>query len=156
MKYKVHIDGFDLLPYLTGEVEKSRRCGIIYFSIICDGRGIRAETWKVVFQEQRCQGTLQIWFEPFTLLRAPKSFILRTDPYERADITSNTYWDWVIDRIYLVVYGRRSRRSSWKPSRSSRCDRNRRRSPSTMRSKSLTSPSPRGAAERGGTRYLVR
>ena len=67
--------------------------------------GIRAENWKVVFQEQRCQGTLQIWFEPFTQLRAPKLFNLRTDPYERADITSNTYWDWVIDRIYLVLYG---------------------------------------------------
>ena len=55
--------------------------------------------------EQRCRGTLQVWFEPFTPLRAPKLFNLRTDPYERADITSNTYWDWLIDRIYLVLYG---------------------------------------------------
>ena len=63
---------------------------MIYFSDDCDVLGIRAENWKVVFQEQRCQGTLQIWFEPFTKLRAPKLFNLRTDPFERADITSNT------------------------------------------------------------------
>jgi arylsulfatase A-like enzyme len=105
MTYKVHIDGFNLVPYLTGEVDKSPRRGMIYFSDDCDVLGIRAENWKVVFQEQRCEGTLQIWFEPFTKLRAPKLFNLRTDPYERADITSNTYWDWVIDRIYLVLYG---------------------------------------------------
>ncbi len=105
MTYKVHIDGYNLLPYLTGEVDKSPRRGMIYFSDDCDVLGIRAENWKVVFQEQRCQGTLQIWFEPFTPLRAPKLFNLRTDPFERADITSNTYWDWVIDRIYLVLYG---------------------------------------------------
>ena len=105
MKYKVHIDGYNLVPYLTGEVDKSPRRGMIYFSDDCDVLGIRAENWKVVFQEQRCQGTLQIWFEPFTPLRAPKLFNLRTDPFERADITSNTYWDWVIDRIFLVLYG---------------------------------------------------
>ena len=105
MTYKVHIDGYNLLPYLTGEVDKSPRRGMIYFSDDGDVLGIRAENWKVVFMEQRCPGTLQIWFEPFTPLRAPKLFNLRTDPFERADITSNTYWDWVIDRIYLVLYG---------------------------------------------------
>ena len=80
MTYKVHIDGYNLLPYLTGEVDKSPRRGMIYFSDDCDVLGIRAENWKVVFMEQRCQGTLQIWFEPFTPLRAPKLFNLRTDP----------------------------------------------------------------------------
>ena len=103
MKYKVHIDGYNLLPYLTGEVDKSPRRGMIYFSDDGDVLGIRAENWKVVFMEQRCRGTLQVWFDPFTPLRAPKLFNLRTDPYERADITSNTYWDWMIDRIYLVL-----------------------------------------------------
>jgi arylsulfatase len=53
--------------------------------------------------EQRVPGTLQVWFEPFVALRAPKLFNLRTDPYERADTTSNTYWDWYIDRIFLAV-----------------------------------------------------
>jgi arylsulfatase len=58
-----------------------------------------------VFLEQRCQGTLQIWFEPFTELRAPKIFNLRTDPFERADVTSNTYWDWVLENIFIALYG---------------------------------------------------
>jgi arylsulfatase len=49
------------------------------------------------------QGTLQVWFEPFVPLRIPKLFNLRTDPFEKADTTSNTYWDWFIDRVYLIV-----------------------------------------------------
>ena len=53
--------------------------------------------------EQRASGTLQIWQEPYIELRFPKLFNLRTDPYERADITSNTYWDWVLDRVFLFV-----------------------------------------------------
>jgi arylsulfatase A-like enzyme len=105
MTYKVHIDGYNLLPYLTGEVDKSPRRGMIYFSDDGDVLGIRAENWKIVFMEQRCPGTLQVWFEPFTPLRAPKLFNLRTDPFEHADVTSNTYWDWLIDRLYLMFYG---------------------------------------------------
>ena len=87
----MHIDGYNLLPYLTGEVDKSPRRGLIYFSDDGDVLGIRFDNWKIVFMEQRCQGTLQIWAEPFTALRVPKLFNLRTDPFERADITSNTY-----------------------------------------------------------------
>src|SRR3712207_8564436 len=55
----------NLLPYLTGEVEESPRKGFIYFSDDCDVLGIRYHNWKIVFQEQRCQGTLQVWAEPF-------------------------------------------------------------------------------------------
>jgi hypothetical protein len=55
--------------------------------------------------EQRCKGTLQIWFEPFTPLRAPKLFNLRTDPYEHADVTSNTYWDWFMGKDFIAFYG---------------------------------------------------
>jgi hypothetical protein len=62
--------------------------GCSYFSDDGDVLGIGYENWKLVFMEQRFPGTLQIWFEPFTVLRAPKMFNLRTDPYERADITS--------------------------------------------------------------------
>ena len=102
--FKVHIDGYNLLPYLTGEVETSPRRGLIYFSDDCDVLGLRYDNWKVVFQEQRCQGTLQVWAEPFTPLRVPKLFNLRTDPFERADITSNTYYDWMIRRAFLVFY----------------------------------------------------
>ncbi|ODR25367.1 arylsulfatase [Mycolicibacterium porcinum] len=102
--FKVHLDAFNLLPYLTGEVEESPRKGFIYFSDDCDVLGLRFHNWKVVFQEQRCQGTLQIWAEPFTPLRAPKIFNLRTDPYERGDITSNTYYDWWLDHDYIAFY----------------------------------------------------
>ncbi|MCB5275341.1 Arylsulfatase [Arthrobacter sp. SO5] len=100
--YKVHIDGYDLLPYLTGEVTESPRKGLVYFSDDGDVLAMRYDHWKVVFMEQRVQGTLQVWFEPFVQLRIPKVFNLRTDPFERADITSNTYFDWLFTNAYLV------------------------------------------------------
>ena len=103
MTYKVHIDGFNLLPYLTGEVDRSPRQGFIYFSDDGDVLGIRFDNWKVVFMEQRLQGTMQLWAEPFVTLRLPKLFNLRTDPFERADVTSNTYWDWLMDSGILVL-----------------------------------------------------
>jgi arylsulfatase len=101
--YKVHIDGFNLLPYLTGEVDKSPRVGMVYFSDDCDVLALRFDNWKVVFMEQRAQGTLQLWAEPFVPLRVPKLFNLRTDPFERADVTSNTYYDWFIDNDYIAL-----------------------------------------------------
>ncbi|MET1011005.1 MAG: arylsulfatase [Actinomycetota bacterium] len=103
--FTVHIDGYNLLPYLTGEVDKSPRQGFVYFSDDGDVLALRFDNWKVVFMEQRVQGTMQLWAEPFVVLRLPKLFNLRTDPYERADITSNTYWDWVVDNAYLVLAG---------------------------------------------------
>ena len=65
---------------------------------------MRWDNWKWVFLEQRATGTLQIWMEPYTELRVPKLFNLRTDPYERADITSNTYYDWFLHHAYFVFY----------------------------------------------------
>jgi arylsulfatase len=103
-EYKVHIDGFNLLPYLMGEVEHSPRRGFFYFNDDAQLVAMRFENWKIVFAEQRCPGTLRIWAEPFTPLRVPKLFNLRTDPYEYADITSNTYYDWMIRRAYLIFY----------------------------------------------------
>jgi arylsulfatase len=101
--YKVHIDGYDLLPYLTGEVDESPRKVFFYFSDDGDLLAIRFDNWKLVFMEQRMPGTLQIWSEPFVTLRIPKLFNLRLDPFERADITSNTYWDWMLDNAFLVL-----------------------------------------------------
>jgi arylsulfatase len=101
--FKVHIDGYNLLPYLIGETDKSPRPGLIYFSDDGDVLAIRFDNWKVVFMEQRVQGTLQIWAEPFIPLRVPKLFNLRTDPFERADITSNTYYDWILDNDYIIL-----------------------------------------------------
>jgi arylsulfatase len=64
---------------------------------------LRFDNWKILFLEQRAEGTLRVWAEPFTELRVPKIFNLKTDPFERADITSNTYYDWMISRAYLLV-----------------------------------------------------
>jgi arylsulfatase len=101
--FRVHIDGYNLLPYLTGEAEKSPRQGMIYFSDDGDVLALRYDNWKAVFMEQRTQGTLQIWAEPFVPLRVPKLFNLRTDPFERADFTSNTYYDWLLNNVFLLL-----------------------------------------------------
>ncbi|HCB06861.1 MAG TPA: arylsulfatase, partial [Nocardioides bacterium] len=101
--YRVHLDGHNQLDYLTGAAEQSPRQHFFYVSDDGDLTAMRYDNWKFVFLEQRATGTLQIWQEPFTELRFPKLFNLRTDPYERADITSNTYYDWVLDHIFLFV-----------------------------------------------------
>jgi arylsulfatase A-like enzyme len=101
--FKVHIDGYNLLPYLTGQAKKSPRQGFIYFDDDGDLVALRYDNWKVVFMEQRARGTLALWAEPFVTLRIPKLYNLRTDPFERADTTSNTYYDWFLDHDYLVL-----------------------------------------------------
>jgi arylsulfatase A-like enzyme len=101
--FKVHIDGYNLLPYLTGQAKKSPRPGFIYFDDDGDLVALRFDNWKIVFMEQRARGTLGLWAEPFVPLRVPKLFNLRTDPFERADTTSNTYYDWLIDHIPQVL-----------------------------------------------------
>ena len=58
-----------------------------------------------MFKEQRVPGTLKLWGEPFVSLRMPKLFNLRTDPFERADSDSNTYWDWFISKGYMIMAG---------------------------------------------------
>lgn len=99
---KVHLDGFNLLPYLTGKEERSPRQGFIYFDDDGNLVAVRFDNWKAVFMEQRKPGTLGLWAEPLTPLRIPKLFNLRMDPYERADITSNTYYDWYLDNAYII------------------------------------------------------
>jgi arylsulfatase len=101
--FKVHLDGYDLLPYLTGETAGSPRNQFFYFSDDGDLVAFRYDNWKIVFMQQRTPGTLAIWGEPFVATRIPYLYNLRTDPYERAEITSNTYWDWYIDRVFLLV-----------------------------------------------------
>ena len=102
-KYTVHLDGYDMVPLLTGRTDAGPRHEIFYFSDDGDLTALRYDDWKLVFMEQRAQGTLRVWAEPFTPLRLPLMFNLRRDPYERAQITSNTYYDWMIDRAYLLV-----------------------------------------------------
>jgi len=101
--FKVHIDGYNLLPYLTGKEEHSPRKGFIYFSDDGDIVALRFDNWKIVFMEQRLQGTLGLWAEPFVPLRLPKLYNLRTDPFERADVTSNTYYDWLLNNDFIVL-----------------------------------------------------
>jgi len=101
--YRVHLDGYNFLPFLTGQTDEGPRDEIFYFTDDGDLSALRYRDWKIVFLEQRVTGTMAIWAEPFTALRVPKIFNLRRDPYERADRTSNTYWDWLLDRAYMLV-----------------------------------------------------
>ena len=101
--YKNHIDGYNLLPYLTGETKESPRNFFFYFSDDGDVLGIRFDNWKFVFMEQRLRGTMAVWAEPFIRLRVPKVFNLRTDPYEYADITSNTFYDYFLYHGYFIL-----------------------------------------------------
>jgi arylsulfatase len=103
--FKVHLDGYNQLPYLTGQQPKSARKDFFYFNDDGDLVALRYENWKCVFEEQRATGTLRIWAEPFVKLRVPKVFDLRSDPYERADITSNTYYDWFMADGMGVMLG---------------------------------------------------
>jgi arylsulfatase len=101
--YKVHLDGYNILPLLTGQAEEGPRKEIFYFSDDGDLTALRYGDWKLIFMEQKAEGTFRVWMEPFVELRVPLIENLRRDPYERAEITSNTYFDWVLDRAYMLV-----------------------------------------------------
>lgn len=103
-KYKVHLDGYNIMAHLKDpENTPSTRNEIFYFSDDGDLTALRYKDWKAIFMEQRVEGTLQAWAEPFIPLRVPLIFNLRRDPYERAQKTSNTYYDWLIDRAFVLV-----------------------------------------------------
>lgn len=102
-EYKVHLDGHNQLDYITGQADESARRHFFYVSDEGDLTAMRFDNWKVVFLEQRTEGTLAVWIDPWVELRALKLFNLKTDPFERADRTSNTYYDWVLDRVFLFV-----------------------------------------------------
>ena len=102
-KFKVHLDGYNFLPYLTGETDTSPREEFFYFSDDGDLTALRYDNWKVVFAQQRAEGSMLVWGEPYVKTRIPWLFNLRTDPYEKATITSNTYWDWYLDHVFLLV-----------------------------------------------------
>jgi arylsulfatase len=103
MTYKVHLDGHNLVPYLTGQVAKSPREWFLYCNDDQQLVALRYDNWKIVFAEQREPGTVKVWSEPFVTLRVPKLYNLRTDPFERADITSITYYDWFLNHVFLLV-----------------------------------------------------
>ena len=101
--YKVYLDGYDFLPYLTGQAKQGPRKEIFYFSDDGDLTALRYQDWKLIFMEQRAEATFQAWREPFVPLRIPLLVNLRRDPYERGMVTSNTYDDWFLDRAYMLV-----------------------------------------------------
>ena len=102
--YKIHLDGYNLIDHLKDpENVESPRKEIFYFSDDGDLTALRYEAWKMVFMEQKTVGTFRVWMDPFVTLRIPLIMNLRRDPYERAPITSNTYYDWMLDRAYLLV-----------------------------------------------------
>ncbi len=101
--YKVHLDGYNFMPFFKGETEPPIRHEIFYFSDDGDLTALRYDDWKLIFMEQKTEGGFRVWMEPFVPLRVPLILNLRRDPYEKAPITSNTYYDWMLDRAYLLV-----------------------------------------------------
>ncbi|WP_416383906.1 arylsulfatase [Ruegeria faecimaris] len=102
-EYKVHLDGYNFLPVLTGETKDGPRHEIFYFADTGELTALRYDDWKLIFLEQKAVSTLRAWIEPWTPLRVPLITNLRRDPFEQAHLTSNTYYDWMIDRIYFLV-----------------------------------------------------
>jgi len=103
MTYKVHLDGYNFLPYFNGAAAKGPRESFFYFSDEGDLMALRYDNWKLTFAVQPAEGTMRVWQQEFEHPRIPYIDNLRTDPYERAPITSNTYYDWVLDHAFLLV-----------------------------------------------------
>jgi arylsulfatase A-like enzyme len=99
--FKVHLDGHNMVPYLTGEVKESPRKALFYFSDDGDVMAVRNGDYKFVLAEQRSTSTA-VWQEPLVKLRVPTIFNLRLDPFERADFNSNQYWQWFINHIFMM------------------------------------------------------
>ncbi len=100
--FKVHLDGYNFLPYFRGETDVGPRREFFYFSDDGNLVGLRYNNWKVVFAEQRSHG-FDVWQDPFVQLRLPKLFNLRMDPFERADHEAMNYGQWRIERVYALV-----------------------------------------------------
>ncbi|MBF5043117.1 arylsulfatase [Aggregicoccus sp. 17bor-14] len=100
--FRVHIDGFNLLPHLTGEEDNPRK-GFLYWSDDGDLFALRVQQWKVTFMEQRSHG-LSVWRDPTVSLRAPKVYNLRSDPFERGDEDASMFYDkWMVDHAFVLV-----------------------------------------------------
>jgi arylsulfatase len=101
--FKVHIDGYNLLPFIKGEVKENPRKGFLYWSDDGDLMALRVKHWKVQFMEQRAKG-LSVWREPMVSLRAPLLLNLRSDPFERGPEDASVFYDkWMADRAFLLV-----------------------------------------------------
>jgi arylsulfatase A-like enzyme len=103
--FRNHLDGYNQLDYLTGKSPKSARSEFYYFDDDGDLVAMRYGDWKLVFVEQRAPGGWAVWQDPLTTLRVPKMFNLRMDPYERADVVSDQYPDWLVKNDYIITGG---------------------------------------------------
>ncbi|MFT4119705.1 arylsulfatase [Bradyrhizobium sp.] len=101
--FKVHLDGYNQLPFFTGQQPKSARNEFAYFNDDGVLVSYRLGDWKAVFVEMKHPGGFQVWMEPFTSLRVPKLFHLRMDPFERADIVSDQYFDWLARNDFIIA-----------------------------------------------------
>ncbi len=99
--FKVHIDGYNMVPYLTGQVKESPRNAFFYMSDDGEVMAVRHGDWKFVLGEQRAQ-RLKVWMEPLDKLRLPLIFNVRRDPFERAQHNSNTYFDWMVSHAFML------------------------------------------------------
>jgi arylsulfatase len=102
MTYKVHLDGYNLRPYLSGKTKTFDRKGYMYFADDGSVFAVRFNNWKFVFIEQDTRGTYEVWVAPYRINRVPKIFNLRTDPFETADFASNTYWDFMNHHTWMM------------------------------------------------------
>jgi arylsulfatase A-like enzyme len=101
--FKVHIDGYNLLPFFKGEVKENPRKGFLYWSDDGDLMALRVGNWKAEFVQQRGHG-LEVWREPMVSLRLPNLYNLRSDPFERATEDANIFYaKWMVDRVFLLV-----------------------------------------------------
>ncbi len=101
-EYKVHLDGYNLLPYFKGETEEAPRHEFFYWTDDGDIAALRYNNWKIVFMEQRAHG-FDVWQEPFVVLRFPKLLNLRSDPFERADHEGLGYGIWRAERMFALA-----------------------------------------------------
>ena len=100
--FKVHLDGYNLMPFLKAETPESPRREVMYWSDDGDLVGLRYDKWKLVFMEQRQHG-FNVWEEPLIPLRVPKLIDLHADPLERRPEEGIDYNHWRIDRVFLLV-----------------------------------------------------
>ena len=105
--FKVHIDGVNQLPYLTGQVKESPRTSFFYVSDDGGVMAVRAGDYKLSFEEQNAT-TMEAWAQPMVKLRLPHMFNLRRDPFERASFNSNIYWDWIVNHAPQLYHRARS------------------------------------------------
>jgi arylsulfatase len=99
--FKVHLDGYNMVPYFTGQVKESPRKAFFYMSDDGEVMAVRMGDWKMVLGEQKAS-RMRVWIEPLDKLRVPLIFNLRRDPFERADFNSNTYYDWMMSHVFML------------------------------------------------------